>query len=143
MTERALFRRSEVHECGHYQIDDDYEAEATIRAATRERIHPAGADDRSFYFVAERHQSFARLLIQLDLTLVVVPVERRLFLGVACNNAIKLRRRTVDIFRALQRRPKLYRALNRDLGVWRVRTELRGRMTLWWPGVEVFEDWLH
>jgi hypothetical protein len=97
------------------------------------------------YRVAFEHQPFVRLLMALDLPLAAVREHDgdRLFLGVGCSSTAELRGKTVEIFRRLRRRPKLSRALNADLAVWRCRKLMSRRLILFWPGIEIEEVLLH
>ena len=134
---------SVAHECGHhYWVDSESEPEQ--RDAThhvdRDRTIPT-EDIRGACEVADRHWPFVLLLRDLGLELVVVHVGTAAYLGVHCASAVEARRKTIDIFRALKRRPKLARALNRELGQWRARKLLSGQHMLFWPAIELRQMW--
>ena len=140
MVERAFRAWSVAHECGHYWID--FVDQWMPRKKADKSDKHSNREARMVYRVADRHLPFARLLAQLDMPLAAVLVGKRFYLGVRCDSDGQARRRTVNIFRAVMRRPKLATALRDDLALWRAR-KLGMQLTLWWPAIELWREWLH
>ena len=97
------------------------------------------------FFVAQRHEPFVRLLLDLGLMLAVVPLpDARLCLGVRCRSEPQARRTTADILGELLLidliEPDQLDGLN--LGEWMARRVGR-RLTLYWPVIEVRQETVH
>jgi|SRR5689334_16002113 hypothetical protein len=145
MPGRALRIFGVVHECGHFisgPIDVPVSTGQQVANKHRDRVLPPG-DTRLLYRVADHHWRFMELLsVELQLEVTAVPNGKMFYLGVRCGTDLQARRASVAIFKAVMGRPKLAARLRHDLAIWRVR-QINGRLTLWWPAIELLPEWKH
>ena len=145
MPGRALRVFGVFRECGHFisnPIDLPVSTELQTANKTRDRVFPS-SDARLLYRVADHHWRFMELLSsELQLEVTAVPCSKTFYLGVRCGTDLQARRASVAIFKAVMGRPKLAARLRHDLALWRVR-QINGRLTLWWPAIELLPEWTH